>query len=1075
MRRSMRLVLAGLVVLGGWTVVGAAEIISLAPTTTGLEFEAGGNPIIHLQVSEVRLDRIEIDGADWAVVQVPGGHNLMDRGLPSLPYLSGEYLLDRTGGVTLELVNSKLREIDLSSHGFAGVAPSKGHFDRTTDPDSVPWVFDDKIYQGSAGFPAEDVWVDRPYIAGPLRGSALRCPTAHWRPETNPLVVVEEAWFRVVTTTEAENPRRGPVRPLSGLFDGTAGLHAINYEAVRGRYIPFVETGSLLIIAADDFVDEVAPLAEWQTLVGYPTMVVPVSSAGSTAAQIKSYIQSIYDTSESLTWIVLVGDVQQIPSLSGVNEGATCDPCYTKLEGADNRPDASISRISAQTGDQVTVQVNKILDYEMAPDAGSAGAWYAKAFGVAGDDTGGTPSYSDWARMDFLRDDLIEPAYHFTEFDQLYHSPSKTAVAGAINDGRSIGLYIGHGSETAWVTSGFSVSDVNNMLTNSQTMPIIWSVACVNGRFDRSGGDCFGEAWLKKDGGGAVSFEGATTNESWVPPCDAQRGVIDAIRLETAFTTGGQHVNGKLYCMDVNGEANSSEGTRFMEQSTLFGVATMWPRTRAPQFPDEPDDFNVAGGTATLTVKVAGAPFAKAGSAIVSFYDDAGGINVLGSGLIDAAGVVTATVSGDPTRCHIHGVNLIPTSFELAAREAGRVSLDGGAYACGDAVTVRVADSNIPGSSLFAIDSTTAELSVGGAPTVVTLTEVAADRNIFVGTAVLGTDLEVSHGDTLVATYLDVDDGAGGTNILRTAAAAIDCQGPTISEVAATATESSVTFSFTTDEPGTTMVIYGTATPPTTVLSDTTPTTNHEITIAGIEPCTTYRFEVRTEDVLGNASRDTNGGAFYGVDTAGWGTFLSETFDSDPGWTIDNGGFPTTGWAYGVPTGQGQDGYGGPDPTAGFTGPSVYGVNLAGDAPASASDNEIKLTTPVIDLAAATSVQLRFRRWLGVEQDIYDHARIRLSTDGGASWQTVWENDGTTIDDTAWVEQVVELPQAVGHDQVQIRWTYGASDSIWNYCGWNIDDVVIEGAMPCEGMSMLFSDSFETGDCRMWSQVIGEE
>ena len=285
------------------------------------------------------------------------------------------------------------------------------------------------------------------------------------------------------------------------------------------------------------------------------------------------------------------------------------------------------------------------------------------------------------------------------------------AVAAAVNDGRSSGLYIGHGSNRGWVTSGFSVTDAHN-LTNSETLPDIWSVACVNGDF--TGSDCFGEAWLKKDGGGAVSFEGATTNESWVPPCDAQRGVVDALRLETAFTTGGQHVNGKLYCMDINGESNSSEGTRFMEQSTLFGACTMWPRTTEPRFPDEPDDFVVAGGTATLTVKVAGTPYAKPGGAIVSFYDDAGGVNLLGSGLIDANGVVTAAVAGDPTHCHIHGLNLIPTSFELAARDAGRVSLDGGVFACGDTVAVRVADSNIPGSSLLTIDSTTAELSVGG-------------------------------------------------------------------------------------------------------------------------------------------------------------------------------------------------------------------------------------------------------------------------------------------------------------------------------------------------------------------------
>ena len=176
-----------------------------------------------------------------------------------------------------------------------------------------------------------------------------------------------------------------------------------------------------------------------------------------------------------------------------------------------------------------------------------------------------------------------------------------------------------------------------------------------------------------------------------------------------------------------------------------------------------------------------------------------------------------------------------------------------------------------------------------------TLTQIAADRNIFVGTVVLGAGLAVGHGDTLVATYLDVDDGAGGSNIPRTAQAGIDCQGPAISGVQATATESSLTFSFNTDEPGTTVVVYGATNPPATVLSDPTLTTDHEITISGVDPCTHYRFEVRTTDALGNASRDTNGGAFYGVETAGWGTFFSESFDSDPGGLIDNGGFPTTG------------------------------------------------------------------------------------------------------------------------------------------------------------------------------------
>jgi hypothetical protein len=260
-----------------------------------------------------------------------------------------------------------------------------------------------------------------------------------------------------------------------------------------------------------------------------------------------------------------------------------------------------------------------------------------------------------------------------------------------------------------------------------------------------------------------------------------------------------------------------------------------------------------------------------------------------------------------------------------------------------------------------------------------------------------------------------------------------------------------------------------------TVVSDGALMTQHEITVTGVEPCQTYFFEVRSEDALGNLAVDGNGGAYHQVDSSGWMVFLSESFDADPGWTIDNGRFPSTGWAFGQPTGQDQDGYGGPDPTAGATGAAVYGVNLAGDAPASTFTNELSLTTPVLDLSDATSVQLRFKRWLGVEYDSWDHARIRLSVNGGATWVTKWENGGTTIDDQAWIEQVVGLPEAAGQPQVRIQWTYGSSDSIMNWCGWNIDDVVVEGAAPCANMNPLFTDGFEGGSCGMWSLVVGEQ
>jgi hypothetical protein len=1061
--------IAGLVMVAAG--VSATDVIPLDAAVTGFQIseDEAGVQTLTVTVHELALDPLHIDGEQWAVVRVPGAHNLMEYGRPSLPFLVTEYLLGARDGITLELIDAATREIDLAARGFVGVAPSKGHFNRNVDPESIPWRFDERIYGSDVPFPRADVWVDEPAIAGPLRGQAVRTPVVRWRPASNRLEVVEQARYRVVRLDEAVNPRLGRQPALTGLFDQVARQRAVNYEL---RYVPFVEAGRLLILAHDDYLDEVAPLAAWETLVGYPTVVTPVSTVGATAAQIQAYIQSLYDAPEGLTWIILVGDYQHIPNAIGANpDRAPCDPCYTKLEGNDHRPDAAISRISALSEAEVTTQVNKILTYEQYPDTGGAGTWYTAGFGVAGDDTGGT-GLADWQRMDLLRDDLLEPAYTYTEFDQIYHDhASSSQVTASVNAGKSLGLYIGHGWSGGWSTTGFSSSDANALI-NDDMLPVIWSVACNNGQFHNVN-ECFAEAWLRNDSGGAVSFEGATTSESWVPPCNAQRGIIDALRQHVAFTTGGQHVNGKLHCMDIDGDSTSSEGTKFMEQSTLFGSCVMWPRTVEPQIPDEPDDFMVAGGVATLTVTVGGAPLAHANGAIVSFFArDGQSITPLGSGLIDANGVVSATVSGDPTHCHVHGLNLVPQEFELAASADGRVSFDAGTYSCDDTVAVRLADANIPGTSPITVDTVELPVTDGTETHTVTLTEVEADRNIFTGSFVLGSDLQVEHGDTVTVTYVDANDGHGGTGVTKTDTASIDCQGPVISGLDTVATSHSITVRFVTDEPSTTRVVYGQIAPPTTVVEDTALVTEHEITIDGLQPCMVYFLAAGGDDAQGNTTLDDNAGAYYEVPTSGWQVFLAESLDSDPGWQIDNGSHSAMGWAFGVPTGQGQDGYGGPDPTSGYTGPNVYGVNLNGDQPPNLGHDELQLITPVLDLSVATEAQLRFRRWLGVEDDDWDNARIQVSIDGGATWTTAWENGSSHIDDQDWIEQVVELP--AGESTVQVRWTMGTTDSSWNFCGWNVDDVVIEGAVPCTPVQVLFGDGFETGDCTVWSNLVGQ-
>ena len=159
------------------------------------------------------------------------------------------------------------------------------------------------------------------------------------------------------------------------------------------------------------------------------------------------------------------------------------------------------------------------------------------------------------------------------------------------------------------------------------------------------------------------------------------------------------------------------------------------------------------------------------------------------------------------------------------------------------------------------------------------------------------------------------------------------------------------------------------------------------------------------------------------------------TLDTDPGWSTESL------WAYGQPTGNGGE-YGNPDPTSGHTGPNVYGYNLNGDY--SNSMPEYDLTTDAIDCSTLTRTSLKFWRYLNVETSSYDHAYVRVSTDG-TTWTDAWSNSGE-ITDNAWGQVEYDISAvADGQPTVYVRWTMGTTDTSWRFSGWNIDDVEIWG------------------------------
>jgi len=197
-------------------------------------------------------------------------------------------------------------------------------------------------------------------------------------------------------------------------------------------------------------------------------------------------------------------------------------------------------------------------------------------------------------------------------------------------------------------------------------------------------------------------------------------------------------------------------------------------------------------------------------------------------------------------------------------------------------------------------------------------------------------------------------------------------------------------------------------------------------------------WELRVDNSSAVTTGDDNN--FFGV----WAADTTETvyswdLSTNPGWTTQGA------WAYGVPAGGGGE-YGNPDPTSGHTGSNVYGYNLSGDyinnMPA------YHLTTTTIDCSGLSDVELRFWRWLNVEDAQYDDASI--SVNNGSGWNEIYHNpEYAEVTDGAWTQVSYDISSwADNQASVQIRWTMGTTDVGWRYSGWNIDDIEILGDDP---------------------------
>ncbi|MEI6683757.1 MAG: C25 family cysteine peptidase [Bacteroidota bacterium] len=541
--------------------------------------------VVHVSIEGFSLHPVQTPAGEAFFVTVGKATPIQDAGAPDLPKLTLSVIIPDQAAMDVRVVASSYRDYpDIS------VAPSKGVIMRDQDPASVPFSYG-SCYSTDEFYPLSPAGLRDPYIIRDLRGQTLIAYPFRYNPVTRTLRVYSDMDIEIFKTGDhGINPLPGPTvkKKIPQGFLPVYRHQFANLSALS--YTPLNEFGNLLVICYGPFMNAMQPYVAWKQAEGYHTEMINRDSVGTTAGSIKSFIADYYN-SKGLTHVLLVGDAPQIPTNTGNGLGGPSDNAYGYIVGNDHYADVFVGRFSAETEAQVQTQVQRTLEYEQSPQF-LTDDWFTTVIGIGSDQGPGDDNEMDYEHIRNQQTKLL--AYHYTWNPELFDgsqggndatgNPTPTMVSTEVNNGASLLLYTGHGSNTSWGTSGFSNTNVNQ-LTNVGKLPFIWSVACVNGNF--LAGTCFAEAWLRASQGGqptgALAFLGSTINQSWNSPMEGQDAMTD-ILVESDSTNikrtfAGLSINGCMEMIDAYG----TDGANMADTWTIFGDPTIMVRTAVPQ------------------------------------------------------------------------------------------------------------------------------------------------------------------------------------------------------------------------------------------------------------------------------------------------------------------------------------------------------------------------------------------------------------------------------------------------------------------------------------------------------------
>ncbi|MDM7992409.1 MAG: C25 family cysteine peptidase [Candidatus Fermentibacter sp.] len=311
--------------------------------------------------------------------------------------------------------------------------------------------------------------------------------------------------------------------------------------AEPGRIVGTLDGADAVIIAADILAEASAPLEALMEAGGLQAELVTLGEVYDEFGQgvadpgaVRSFISWALDTWDPApSDFIFVGDGHYDvlnrnspepclfpPWLKLGNSDQLFDDFYVMTTPGQFLPEASLSRIPADSPQDVSVFVAKAAAYRSGD---AAGAWSDRILLTADDEWGnGTPSET-WHTYtcELLADSCISPMYDRGKFYLIeypwpesgthpFKPEAQEDYVEALSEGWLAVLFFGHGSHDQICHEKLLVNSDIARIDNGPRQPVMVFASCDVGSFELVSADCMSEEFVLNPGAGAIATIGAT-------------------------------------------------------------------------------------------------------------------------------------------------------------------------------------------------------------------------------------------------------------------------------------------------------------------------------------------------------------------------------------------------------------------------------------------------------------------------------------------------------------------------------------------------------------------------------------